>query len=83
MSKKCSERSLRNFFVPFVKIFVPLNFEQSLRKFFVPFGTFFAHDSKLPTTRTTTTTKFLLGPLSLTRDKKPDKVINSPMNLNL
>ena len=43
--------------------------EFSLRTFFVLFGTFFAHDSPLPT-RTTTTTKLLLGPLSIARGQK-------------
>ena len=51
----------------------------SLRTFFVPFGTFFAHDSTLPTTTrttTTTTTKLLLGPLSIARGQKCRKLVS-------
>ena len=55
----------RTFFVPFGTFFV---WEP-----FFPFGTFFAHDSSPP--RTTTTTKLLLGPLSIACGQKTVRVI--------
>ena len=47
----------------------------ALPVFFVPFGTFFAHDSTLTKRRTRTTTKLLLGSLSIARGKKRENVL--------
>ena len=61
-------------------MFVPLHIFCSLAHFlfpctlFVPFGTFFTHVSTPTTTRITTTTKLLLGPLSVARGQKTEKI---------
>ena len=58
------------FFVPFVTFFVPyVTFFVPYVTFFVSLGTIFELDST-PRSRTRTTTKLLLGPLSVARGQK-------------